>query len=409
MVAVARQTFIVTTVRTRFAPSPTGFLHLGNIRSALFPWAYARHCGGTFILRIEDTDQERSTPEATEGILQAMGWLGLDYDEGPYYQMQRMDRYRQVLDEMLARNLAYRCYTSPDELEQLRAEQMARGEKPRYDGRWRPEIAQGKTPPAGIAPVYRFRNPDDGIVAWDDAVKGRIEIANRELDDLVIARADFTPTYNFCVVVDDIDMRITHVIRGDHPVNNTPRQINIMRALGAEPPVFAHLPTVLTPEGHKLSKRHGARGVLQYRDDGYLPEAVVNYLARLGWAHGDAEVFSRDEFIGWFDLAHLSPAPGRFDPDKLAWVNHEHIKRLPADELGRRLRPFLERAGLDVAAGPAPASVAELLRDRTATLAEMADAAHYFYTDPPHVINVPVKFAEVMTDPVRAALPELLA
>src|SRR5690349_1605330 len=396
-------------VRTRFAPSPTGFLHLGNIRSALFPWAFARHDGGVFILRIEDTDQERSTPEATHAIVDSMHWLGLDYDEGPYYQMQRMDRYREVLADMLARGLAYRCYTTPAELDALRAEQMARGEKPRYDGRWRPERAAGRTPPEGVPAVLRFRNPDEGSVAWDDAVKGRVEFANSELDDLVIARADGTPTYNFCVVVDDLDMRITHVIRGDDHVNNTPRQINIIRALGGTEPVYAHLPTVLTPEGDKLSKRHGARGVLQYRDDGYLPEALVNYLARLGWAHGDAEIFSRDEFIGWFDLAHLSPAPGRFDPDKLAWVNHEHIKRLPADELGRRLRPFLERAGLDVAAGPAPASVAELLRDRTATLAEMADAAHYFYADPPHAINVPVKFAEVMTDPVRSALPELLA
>jgi glutamyl-tRNA synthetase len=409
MVPVVPFSFIVTAVRTRFAPSPTGFLHLGNIRSALFPWAFARHHGGTFILRIEDTDAERSTPEATQSIVDTMHWLGLDYDEGPYYQMQRIERYRVVLDEMLAHGLAYRCYTTPAELEQLRAEQMARGEKPRYDGRWRPENAQGKSPPDGVAPVFRFRNPDDGVVAWDDAVKGPIEIANRELDDLVIARADFTPTYNFCVVVDDVDMRITHVIRGDDHVNNTPRQINIMRALGATPPVYAHLPTVLAPNGERLSKRHGARGVLQYRDDGYLPEAVVNYLARLGWAHGDAEIFSRDEFIGWFDLAHLSPAPGRFDPDKLTWVNHEHIKRLPADELGRRLRPFLERAGLDVAAGPAPASVAELFRDRTATLAEMADAAHYFYAEPTHAINMPARFAELMTDAVKSALPELLS
>jgi glutamyl-tRNA synthetase len=411
MVIVLRFPFIVTAVRTRFAPSPTGFLHLGNIRSALFPWAYARHRGGTFILRIEDTDQERSTPEATDAILQAMAWLGLDYDEGPYYQMQRMDRYRQVLDDMLARGLAYRCYTTPDELEQLRAEQMARGEKPRYDGRWRPENAQGKTAPAGVAPVYRFRNPDDGVVAWDDAVKGRIEIANRELDDLVIARADFTPTYNFCVVVDDIDMRITHVIRGDDHVNNTPRQINIMRALGADPPVFAHLPTVLTPEGHKLSKRHGARGVLQYRDDGYLPEAVVNYLARLGWAHGDAEVFGVDQFVAWFDLSGLTPSPARFDPEKLRWLNHEHLKRLPDEELGRRLAPFLAAEGLDVASGPPPARVAALLKERTATLAEMADAAHYFYASTESIYAspdmVPAKLAERLAGPVRPALEDL--
>jgi glutamyl-tRNA synthetase len=395
-------------VRTRFAPSPTGYLHLGNIRSALYPWAYARKHGGAFVLRIEDTDAERSTQEAVQAILDSMAWLGLDYDEGPIYQTQRMDRYREVIAAMLAAGTAYHCYATAGELEELRAAQLARGEKPRYDRRWRPE--PGKTlpePPPGIPPVVRFRNPLAGIVDWQDAVKGRIEIGNDELDDLIIARSDGAPTYNFCVVVDDLDMRITHVIRGDDHVNNTPRQINMIRALGGTEPVYAHLPTVLTPEGDKLSKRHGARGVLQYRDDGYLPEAVVNYLARLGWAHGDAEIFSRDEFIGWFDLAHLSPAPGRFDPDKLTWVNHEHIKQLPADELGRRLRPFLERAGLDVAAGPAPAGVAGLLRDRTPTLAEMADAAHYFYAEPAPA-NILARFAELMTAAVKSALPELL-
>jgi len=392
------------TVRTRFAPSPTGFLHLGNIRSALFPWAFARHHGGTFILRIEDTDQERSTPEATQAIVDAMGWLGLDYDEGPYHQMQRMDRYREVLDDMLARGLAYRCYTTPAELEQLRTQQMARGEKPRYDGRWRPENAKGEAPPDGVAPVFRFRNPDDGVVAWDDAVKGRIEIANRELDDLVIARADHTPTYNFCVVVDDIDMRITHVIRGDDHVNNTPRQINIMRALGATPPVYAHVPTVLTPDGERLSKRHGARGVLQYRDDGYVPEAIVNYLARLGWAHGDAEVFSAAEFVGWFDLHGLTPSPARFDPEKLRWLDHEHLKRLDDDELGRRLAPFLVASGVRVEGGPAPARVAALLRDRAATLVEMADAARYFYAVPSVDRSI---LADQITDANRAALVAL--
>ena len=373
----------VTAVRTRFAPSPTGFLHLGNIRSALFPWAFARHHQGTFILRIEDTDQERSTAEAEQAIVDAMAWLGLDYDEGPYYQMQRMDRYRAVLDDMLAKGLAYRCYTTPAELDELRAEQTARGEKPRYDGRWRPENAQGKTPPEGVAPVYRFRNPDDGVVAWDDAAKGRIEIANAELDDLVIARADGTPTYNFYVVVDDLEMRITHVIRGDDHVNNTPRQINILRALGATPPVYAHLPTVLTPGGEKLSKRHGARGILQYRDDGYLREALVNYLARLGWAHGDAEVFGVDELVSWFDLHGLTASAGRFDPEKLQWLNHEHLKHLDADELARRLTPFLTAAGIGVAAGPPVARVGALLKDRSPTLVEMAEAARYFYQAPP--------------------------
>ncbi len=369
----------VNPIRTRFAPSPTGFLHLGNIRSALFPWAFARHHHGAFILRIEDTDQERSTPEAVQAIIDAMAWLGLDCDEGPYFQMQRMDRYRSVLADMLARGLAYRCYMSPDELEVLRAEQMARGEKPRYDGRWRPENLRDRRPPEGVAPVIRFRNPDAGIVAWNDAVKGVIEIANAELDDLVIARADGSPTYNFCVVVDDLDMRITHVIRGDDHVNNTPRQINIMRALDAEPPIYAHLPTVLTPLGDKLSKRHGARGALQYRDDGYVPEAVVNYLARLGWAHGDAEVFGVDEFVGWFDLSGLSSSPGRFDPDKLKWLNHEHLKRLPDFDLASRLAPFLVAAGIEAGHGPPIARVAALLKDRAATLAEMAEAARYFY------------------------------
>ena len=367
------------TIRTRFAPSPTGFIHLGNIRSALFPWAFARHHGGTFILRIEDTDTQRSTPEATQAIIDAMQWLGLDYDEGPYYQMQRLDRYREVIEGMLERGLAYRDYTSPAELDALREAQAARGEKPRYDGRWRLERSQGMTIPDGVSSAIRFRNPDGGSVVWDDAVKGRIEISNDELDDLVIARSDGMPTYNFCVVVDDLDMRITHVIRGDDHVNNTPRQINIMRALGAALPVYGHLPTVLTPEGEKLSKRHGARGVLQYRDDGYLAEAVVNYLARLGWSHGDAEIFSREELVAWFDLGGLSSSPGRFDPDKLAWVNHEHIKRAPAEELGAGLAEFLEKAGLDVSAGPDPAAVAELYKDRAATLVAMAESARYLY------------------------------
>ena len=388
-------------VRTRFAPSPTGFIHLGNIRSALFPWAFARRHRGTFILRIEDTDTVRSTPEAVDAILGAMDWLGLDYDEGPYYQMQRMDRYRAVLDDMVERGLAYRCYTTLEELDQLRAEQMARGEKPRYDGRWRPENALGMNPPPGVAPVIRFKNPVSGSVVWQDAVKGRIEIDNSELDDLVIARADGTPTYNFCVVVDDLDMQITHVIRGDDHVNNTPRQINIIEALGAETPVFAHLPTVLTPDGEKLSKRHGAKGVLQYRDEGYLPEAVVNYLARLGWSHGDREIFGRAELIEWFDLEGLSSSPGRFDPDKLRWVNQEHLKRLSEDAAGKRLDPYLRAAGIDVDGGPAPGAVAMLLRERVATLVEMAEAARYFYEAPNGAAGAPPD------DAVRAALLHL--
>src|SRR5256714_7778282 len=373
-------------IRTRFAPSPTGFLHLGGARTALFAWAFAWRHKGQFILRIEATDVERSTPEAIQAILDGMAWLELDYDEGPYHQMQRMDRYREVLAQMLAQGHGYHCYMSVQELDALRAEQVADGEKPRYDGRWRPEnLKQGQRPPPGIAPVVRFKNPLSGSVAWDDQVKGRIEIANAELDDLVIARSDGTPTYNFCVVVDDLDMGITHVIRGDDHVNNTPRQINMIRALGAEIPVYGHLPTVLGADGAKLSKRHGAVSVMQYADDGFLPDAMINALARVGWAHGDDEIFGRDQLVEWFDIAHVHPSPARFDVDKLHWVNHEHIKRLSDDALGERLRPFLERAGLDVSGGPSPASVAALLRDRAPTLAKMAAAAHYVYAAPNHV------------------------
>ncbi len=392
------------TVRTRFAPSPTGFLHLGGARTALFAWAYARRHGGTFILRIEDTDVGRSTPEAVQAILDAMAWLGLDYDEGPFFQMQRMDRYRAVLREMLERGLAYHCYMPPPELDALRAAQMARGEKPRYDGRWRPENAAGRSPPAGVAPVIRFKNPLAGSVVWDDRVKGRIEIANAELDDLVIARPDGTPTYNFCVVVDDLDMRITHVVRGDDHVNNTPRQINIIRALGAEPPVYAHVPTVLGEDGQKLSKRHGAVSVMQYEELGYLPDAMANFLARLGWGHGDDEVFTRDQFVAWFDLDAINPAPSRFNADKLKWLNQEHMKRLTEEELGGRLVSYLVRAGLDAAAGPAPGAVGLLLRERVATLAEMAAAAHYFYVPPQPSAE---RRAEVVNDANRLALSEL--
>jgi glutamyl-tRNA synthetase len=387
------------TVRTRFAPSPTGFLHLGNIRSALFPWAFARHHHGTFILRIEDTDLERSTPEAEQAIVDAMAWLGLDYDEGPYYQMQRMERYRAVLDDMLARGLAYRCYTTPAELERLRAEQMARGEKPRYDGRWRPENARGVAPPEGIAPVFRFRNPDDGAVAWPDAVKGPIEIANGELDDLVIARADGTPTYNFCVVVDDIDMRITHVIRGDDHVNNTPRQINIFRALGQEPPVYAHLPTVLNEQGEKMSKRNGAKPVTQYRDEGYLPDAMVNYLARLGWSHGDDEIFSREQFLQWFSLDHLGRSAAQFDEAKLRWVNAQHMKAMADSELALRVAPFLQRIG--VVADARLEALCGLLKDRCDTLVQLADWIAKFHL-PVHAD--PADLEKHVTSAVRPAI-----
>jgi glutamyl-tRNA synthetase len=394
------------TVRTRFAPSPTGFLHLGGARTALFCWAFARHFRGTFILRIEDTDVERSTPAAVQAILDAMKWLGLDYDEGPFYQMQRMDRYRAVIDDMLARGLAYRDYMTPAELEALRAGQMARGEKPRYDGRWRPENARGLVPPADVRPVIRFRNPDDGIVAWHDGVKGHIEFANSELDDLVIARSDGTPTYNFCAVVDDRDMRITHVIRGDDHVNNTPRQINMFHALGATPPSYAHVPTVLGEDGAKLSKRHGAVSVMEYEAAGYLPDAMVNFLARIGWAHGDDELFSRAQLVEWFTLEGISAAPSRFNLGKLNWVNQEHMKRMPEDDLGVHLLPYLARAGLEAANGPSPGDVAALLRDRAETLVAMADQASYFYATP----NVDAdKVAAQVTPPIRAALLDLHA
>ncbi len=396
---------IPATIRTRFAPSPTGFLHLGGARTALFSWAYARHHHGAFVLRIEDTDRERSTQAATDAILDSMAWLGLDYDEGPFYQTRRMARYRETLDDMLARGLAYYCYMTQEELEALREAQMARGEKPRYDGRWRPENSVRKEPPAGVKPVIRFRNPDEGTVVWEDRVKGRIEIANSELDDLVIARSDGMPTYNFCVVIDDIDMRITHVIRGDDHVNNTPRQINIFRALGSEPPVFAHVPTVLGEDGQKLSKRHGAVGVMEYESAGYLPEAMVNFLARLGWAHGNDEVFSAPMLCEWFELDAISPAPSRFNTDKLRWLNQEHMKMLPLDELGRRLLPYLQRENIDATHGPAPKDVAELFRERTATLVEMAQAARFLYM-------VPVPDRALLDEQIqshnRQALAELL-
>ncbi len=376
-------------IRTRFAPSPTGTLHLGNIRTALFAWAFARHHHGQFILRIEDTDLERSSESSADGILLDMAWLGLDIDEGPFYQMQRMPRYREVVAQMLADGRAYHCYMSVEALDALRDAQKAKGEKPRYDGRWRPENAAklGLEKPDGAQPVIRFRNPDGGVVAWDDAVKGHIEIANSELDDLVIARPApvgevGTPTYNFCVVVDDIDMRITHVIRGDGHVMNTPRQINIFRALGVEPPVFGHTPTVLGNDGEKLSKRHGATGLNEYKANGYLPEAIINGLARLGWSHGNEEIFTPQNLVEWFNLESLTPSPARFDAEKFEWLNGEHLKRLPFDELAVRLTPFLIEQGYDTTAGPSALAVAELLRERAPTLKKMAEMASYCFVAP---------------------------
>lgn len=391
-------------IRTRFAPSPTGYLHIGGARTALFSWAFARQKGGEFVLRIEDTDRERSTQASVDAILDGMKWLGLDWDEGPVYQMDRLARYKEVADDLIRRGLAYPCYASKDELDAMREAQRAAGLKPRYDGRWRPENAASKAPPAGVEPVIRFRNPDDGDVVWHDLVKGTISINNSELDDLVILRADGVPTYNFGVVIDDWDMGITQVIRGDDHVNNTPRQINLLRAIGAPVPDYAHVPMILGHDGERLSKRHGAVSVLQYEDDGYLPEALLNYLARLGWSHGDDEVFSLQQMVEWFDLGHISRSPARFDGEKLGWINQQYLKICPAPRLGELLRPRLEQAGLNVDDGPDVARVADLLRERGVTLNELADAAHYFYTAPTPPAEL---VAQHVTDEARPALQAL--
>jgi glutamyl-tRNA synthetase len=392
------------TVRTRFAPSPTGFLHLGGARTALFAWAYARRFEGVFILRIEDTDLERSTPEAVQAIIDGMQWLGLHHDEGPFYQMRRMDRYREVIGQMLEAGSAYYCYCTPEEVEAMRERQRALGEKPRYDGTWRPEPGKTLPPvPEGRKPVVRFRNPLEGEVTWEDGVKGPITIANREMDDLIIARPDGTPTYNFCVVVDDWDMRITHVIRGDDHVNNTPRQINILKALGATPPIYGHVPMILGADGEKLSKRHGAVSVMEYPAQGYLPEAMLNYLARLGWSHGDEEIFTMEQFCSWFDLDHLSRSPAQFNPEKLAWLNNHYIKAADNERLADLARPQLERDGADFnGAPPLPAAIA-LMKERATTVVELADAAMLFYRQPR---PDPALLAQHLTDAVQPALAD---
>ena len=363
-------------VRTRFAPSPTGYLHIGGARTALFSWAYARRHGGKFILRIEDTDLERSTAQSTQAILDGMAWLGLDYDEGPFYQMQRLGRYHEVADQLLRTGNAYYCYCSREELDAMRERQRAAGLKPRYDGRWRDSV---ETPPVGVKPVVRLKNPVDGAVTFNDLVKGGITVANSELDDLVLLRADGVPTYNFGVVIDDLDMNITHVIRGDDHVNNTPRQINILKALGAALPHYAHVPMILGADGERLSKRHGAVSVMQYHDEGYLPEALVNYLARLGWSHGDTEIFSREQLVDWFDLAAINRSPSRFNPEKLQWLNQQYLKAADDSRLASLVLPFLEADGCDTQAGPDLLKVANLLKERVATVAELADAAVYFF------------------------------
>jgi len=392
-------------VRTRFAPSPTGYLHIGGARTALFAWAYARHHQGQFILRIEDTDVARGTPEAVQAILDGMQWLGLAHDEGPFYQMQRMDRYKEVIGQMLAAGTAYHCYTSIEELDALRAEQEANKEKPRYDGLWRPE--PGKTLPAippGLSPVVRFRNPTAGVVAWDDLVKGRIEISNAELDDFIIARADGTPTYNFCVVVDDWEMRISHVIRGDDHVNNTPRQINLLQALGAPVPRYGHVSMILGDDGTKLSKRHGAVSVMQYDENGYLPEAVLNYLARLGWSHGDEEIFSLEQFVQWFDLDHITASAAQFNTEKLNWLNAHYIKLADDARLGGEIVRRLAEEGVTATAHPDPALIAALYKDRVVNLNELADCAHPFYA----AVHPSAELAaQHLTDAAKAALADL--
>lgn len=365
------------TIRTRFAPSPTGYLHVGGARTALFSWLYARKHGGTFVLRIEDTDLERSTAESVNAILEGMTWLGLEYDEGPFYQTHRFDRYRELTDRLLAEGKAYHCYCSKEELDAMREEQMARKEKPRYDGRCRHRTE----PRAGVAPVVRFRNPDDGEVVIEDMVKGRIVVRNAELDDLIIARSDGSPTYNFTVVVDDLDMNITHVIRGDDHVNNTPRQINILKALGAEPPRYGHVPMILGADGARLSKRHGAVSVMQYRDDGYLPEALLNYLVRLGWSHGDQEIFSIDQMIELFDAPDINHSASTFNPDKLLWLNHHYLMHGDPVHVAHHLRWHLGRLGIDPTEGPDPVEVVKAQRERTKTLVEMAEASVFFYHD----------------------------
>ena len=392
------------TVRTRFAPSPTGYLHLGGARTALYSWAYARHFGGTFVLRIEDTDLERSTPEAVQAILQGMEWLGLSHDEGPFYQMQRMDRYREVVKGMLEAGTAYLCYCSPEEVEAMRERMRAAGDKPRYDGTWRPEPGKTlPTVPEGVKPVVRFKNPLDGEVTWNDVVKGQITIANKELDDLVIARPDGTPTYNFCVAVDDWDMKITHVLRGDDHVNNTPRQINILRALGAELPQYGHLPMILGADGQKLSKRHGAVSVMEYPEQGYLPEAMLNYLARLGWSHGDDEIFSMQQFTEWFNLEHLTASAAQFNPEKLGWLNNHYIKQADNERLAGLARPKMEREGAVFDGAPPLASVLGLMKERTNTINELADAAMLFYRAPKPDAAL---LAQHLTDAVRPALAQ---
>lgn len=368
----------IMTIRTRFAPSPTGFLHIGGLRTALFSWAYARRHGGVFVLRIEDTDLERSSSEAIQQIVDGMSWAGLNHDEGPYFQTKRFDRYKEVIETMLAAGHAYLCYCTKAELEQMRAQQTAWGQKPRYDGRCR-DLHEVRL---GVTSVVRFKNPLDGAVVVDDVVHGPVVFQNVELDDLIIARSDGAPTYNFCVVVDDMDMRITHVIRGDDHLNNTPRQMNMLLALGCRPPVYAHLPMILGSDGAKLSKRHGAVSVLHYRDEGFLPEAVLNYLARLGWSHGNQEIFSVDEIVRLFDIADVNKSASAFNGDKLAWLNQQHMMRAPAVHLVEPLRWHLARVGISVGSDSMLEQIVLVQRERAKTIKEMAANSVFFFRAP---------------------------
>ncbi|HHF3795365.1 TPA: glutamate--tRNA ligase [Haemophilus influenzae] len=364
-------------VRTRFAPSPTGYLHVGGARTALYSWLYAKHNNGEFVLRIEDTDLERSTPEATAAIIEGMAWLNLPWEHGPYYQTKRFDRYNQVIDEMIEQGLAYRCYCTKDRLEELRHTQEQNKEKPRYDRHCLHDHIRSPDEPH----VVRFKNPTEGSVVFDDAVRGRIEISNSELDDLIIRRTDGSPTYNFCVVVDDWDMGITHVVRGEDHINNTPRQINILKAIGAPIPTYAHVSMINGDDGQKLSKRHGAVSVMQYRDDGYLPEALINYLVRLGWGHGDQEIFSREEMINYFELDHVSKSASAFNTEKLQWLNQHYIRELPPEYVAKHLEWHYKDQGIDTTNGPALTEIVSMLAERCKTLKEMASSSHYFFEE----------------------------
>ena len=364
-------------VRTRFAPSPTGYLHVGGARTALYSWLYAKHNNGEFVLRIEDTDLERSTPEATAAIIEGMEWLNLPWEHGPYYQTKRFDRYNQVIDEMIEQGLAYRCYCTKEHLEELRHTQEQNKEKPRYDRHCLHDHNHSPDEPH----VVRFKNPTEGSVVFDDAVRGRIEISNSELDDLIIRRTDGSPTYNFCVVVDDWDMGITHVVRGEDHINNTPRQINILKAIGAPIPTYAHVSMINGDDGQKLSKRHGAVSVMQYRDDGYLPEALINYLVRLGWGHGDQEIFSREEMINYFELDHVSKSASAFNTEKLQWLNQHYIRELPPEYVAKHLEWHYKDQGIDTSNGPALTEIVTMLAERCKTLKEMARSSRYFFEE----------------------------